>query len=156
MWELNHKDWALKNWCFLTVVLEKTLENPLDCEEIKPVNPKGNNSWVFIGRTDAASPILCPPDAGSQLIGKDPDAGKDWQQKEKGSAEDEMVRKHHPLNGHEFEQTLGDSEGQQSLACCSPWGHKESDTTEWLNWTELNPALPVGTVLCCVNKCATC
>ena len=124
MWELDHKDgWVPKNWCFLIVVLEKTLESPLDCKEIKPVNPKGNQPWIFIGRTDAEAPILWSPDSKNQLIGKDPDAGKDWRQKEKGAAEDEMVGWHHRLSGHEFEQTLGDSEGQGSLACCSPWGH---------------------------------
>ena len=124
MWELDHKEgWVPKNWCFLIVVLEKTLESPLDCKEIKPVNPKGNQPWIFIGRTDAEAPILWSPDSKNQLIGKDPDAGKDWRQKEKGAAEDEMVGWHHRLSGHEFEQTLGDSEGQGSLACCSPWGH---------------------------------
>ena len=112
MWELDHKEgWVPKNWCFLIVVLEKTLESPLDCKEIKPVNPKGNQPWIFIGRTDAEAPILWSPDSKNQLIGKDPDAGKDWRQKEKGAAEDEMVGWHHRLSGHEFEQTLGDSEG---------------------------------------------
>ena len=120
MWELDHKEgWVLKNWCFWTVVLEKTLESPLDCKEIKPVNRKGNRPWIFIGRTDveAETPILWPPDAKSQLIGKDPDAEKDWGQEEKGMMEDEMVGWHHWLNGHDFEQTQGDSEGQGSLAC---------------------------------------
>ena len=105
MWELDYKEsWALKNWCFWTVVLEKTLESPLDCKEIQPVHPKGDQSWVFIGRTDveAETPILCPPDAKSWLIGKDPDAGKDWRREEKGTTEDEMVGGHHRLNGHEF------------------------------------------------------
>ena len=128
MWELNHKEgWALKNWCFQTVVLEKTLEGPLDCKEIKPVSPKGNQCWIFIGRTDAKAEasIHWPPDGKSQLISKDLDAGKDWRQEVKGVTEDEMVRWHHRLNGHEFEQTLGDSEGQISLAYCSPWGCKE-------------------------------
>ena len=131
MWELDHKAWALKNWCFQTVVLEKTLESPLDCKEIKPVNPKGNQSWIFIGRTDAEAkaPILWPPDAKSWLTGKDPDTGKDWGQ-EKETTKDEMVGWYHRLNGHEFEQTPGDGEGQGSLAYCSPWGHKESD---WLS-----------------------
>ena len=138
MWELDSKDsWAQKNWCFWTVVLEKTLESPLDCTEIKPVNPKGNQSWIFIGRTDDETPILWPPDAKNWLIGKDTDAGKDWRQ-EKGTTEDEMVRWHHWLDGHEFEQVSGVGDGQRSLACCSPWGHKESDTTEQLNWTEGN------------------
>ena len=124
-----------KNWCFWTVVLEKTLENPLDCKEIKPVNPKGNQSWIFIGRADAEpeAPKLWPPDVKSWLIRKDPDAGKDWKQEEKGIKEDEMVGWHHWLNGHEFEQTLGDGEGQGSLACRSPWGYKELDMTEQLN-----------------------
>ena len=106
MWELNHKErWALKNWCFWTVVLEKTLESPLDCKEIQPVHPKGNQSWIFIGRTDAEAeaPILWPPDVKNWLIGKDPDAGKDWRWEEKGTAEDEMVGWYHQLNGHEFE-----------------------------------------------------
>ena len=116
-----------RNWCFQIVVLEKTLENPLACEEIKPVNPKGNQPWISIGRTDAKAevPILWPPDAKSWLIRKDPDAGKDWRQEEKGMTEDEMVGWHHQLNGHEFEQTLGDSEGQGSLACYGPWVQKE-------------------------------
>ena len=112
------------------MVLEKTLESPLDCKEIKPVNPKGNQSWIFIGRTDAeaGTPILCPPDAKNSVHGKDLDAGKDWKQ-EKGIAEDEMVGWHHWINGHEFEQAPGD-EGQGSLACWSPWCHKESNMTE--------------------------
>ena len=136
MWELDcAESWVPKNWCFWTVVLEKTLESPLGCKKIKPVNPKGNQPWIFIGRTDAEAkaPVPWPHDVKSQLIRKAPDAGKDWQQKEKGAAEDSMVRKHHQFNRHEFEQTLGDSEGQGSLACYSPWSHKESDTTEWLN-----------------------
>ena len=120
-----------KNWCFWTVVLEKTLESPLDCKEIQPVNHKGNQSWIFVGRTDAEAeaPILWPPNVKSRLIGKDPDVGKDWGQEEKGATEDEMVAWHHWLNAHEFEQTQGDSEGQGSLACCSLWGHKKSDMT---------------------------
>ena len=135
MWQLNHKKgWVLKNWCFWTVVLEKTLESPLDSKEIQPVHPKGNQSWIFIGRTDAEAevPILWPPDGKSQVIEKAPDAGKDWRQ-EKGTTEDEMVGWHHRLNGHEFAQTPGDGEGQGSLLCCSPWGCTESDTTEQLN-----------------------
>ena len=135
MWELDYKEsWALKNWYFWTVVLEKTLESPLDYKEIQPVNPKGNQSWIFIGRTDAEAetPILWPPDVKSWLIGKDPDAGKDWRQDEKGTAEDEMVGWYHRLKGHELEQTPGDSEGQGSLACCSPWGRKEWGMTEEL------------------------
>ena len=134
MWKVGHKEgWAPKNWCFQTVVLEKTLESPLDNKEIKPVNPKGNQPWIFIGRTDAEAPILWPPDVKTDPTGKDPDAGKDWRQEEKGVAEDEVVGGHHWLSGHEFEQIPGDSEGQGSLGCCRPWGHKESDMTLWLN-----------------------
>ena len=132
------ESWGLKNWCFWTVVLEKTLESLLDCKEIQPVNPKGNQSWIFIGRTDAEieTPILWPPDAKNWLIGKDPDAGKDWRQEEKVTTEDEMVGWHHGLNGHEFEQALRVGDGQGSLACYSPWGCKDSDMNEQLNWTE--------------------
>ena len=112
MWEFDHKEgWAPKNSCFQTVVLEKTLESPLGSKEIKPVNPKGNQPWIFIGRTDAEAPILWPPDAKSWLIGKDPDAGKDWRQEEKWVIEDKMVGWHHQLNGHDFEQTPGGTEG---------------------------------------------
>ena len=114
MWALDHKEgWVSKNWCFWTVVLKKTLESPLDCKEIKPVNPKGNQPWIFIGRTDAEAeaPILWPLKAKSWLIGKDPDSGKDWGQEEKGATEDEVVGWHHQVNGHESEQTPGDSEG---------------------------------------------
>ena len=126
MWELDHKEsWALKNWCFRTVVLKKTLESPLDSKEIKPVNPKGNQPWIFIRRTDAEAPTFWPLDAQSQLIGKDPDAGKDWGQ-EKGVTEYEMIAWHHWPNGQEFEK-LGDIEGQGSLGCCSPRIWKESD-----------------------------
>ena len=136
MWELGYKEsWAPKNWFFWTVVLNKTLESPLDCKVIKPVSPKGNQSWTFIGRTnvEAEAPILWPPDVKNWLIWKDPDAGKDWGLEEKGMTEDEMVGWHHWLNGCEFEKTLGDSEGWGSLACCSLWSHKELDTTECLN-----------------------
>ena len=139
MWELDYKEsWAPKNWCFGTVVLEKTLESPLDCKEIKTVHPKEDQSWVFIGRIDvkAETPILWPPDAKSWLIWKDPDAGKDWGQEEKGTTEDEVVGWHHWLSGHEFGWTLGVGDGQGGLACCGSWGRKESDTTEQLNWTE--------------------
>ena len=130
LWELDHKEgWALKNCCFWIVVLEKTLESPLDSMEIKSVNPKENQPWIFIGGTDAEAPILWPPDAKCRLTGKDPDAGKDWWQKEKRVTEDEMVGWHRLLNGHEFEQTPGDNERQGSLVCCSPWGCKESDMT---------------------------
>ena len=137
MGELDNKeDWVLTNWCFWTLVLEKTLESPLDCKEIHPVCPKENQPWILIGRTDAEAeaPVLWRPDAKSRLIGKDPDAGKDWRQEEKGMTEAEMVRWHHQLNRHEFEQALGDSEGQGSLMCCNPWHRKDqSDTTERLN-----------------------
>ena len=136
MWEVDYKESsAPKYWCFWTVVLEKTLETPLDSKEMQPVHPKGNQSWMLIGRTDveAETPILWPPDAKRWLIGKDPDAGKDWGQEEKGTTEDEMVGFHHRLTGHEFEQAPGGGDGQGSLVCCSPWGHKELDTTERLN-----------------------
>ena len=125
--------WAPKNWCSWTVVLEKTLESPLDCKEIQPVDPKGNQPWIFIGRTDAEAPIYWPRDAKSQFIRKDRDAGKDWRQEEKGMTEDEMVGWHHWFNGHEFEQAPGDGEGQGSLACCNPWGRKELDMPKRLS-----------------------
>ena len=140
MWELDYKEsWAQKNWCSWTVVLEETLESPLDCKEIQPVHPKGDQSCMFIGRTDVETetPILWPPDAKSWLIGKDPDAGKDWAQEEKGMTEDKMIGWHHRLKGHGFWQTPGVGDGQGSLVCCSPWGCKESDMTEQLNCTEL-------------------
>ena len=146
-WELDHKEgWALKNWCFWTVVLEKTLESPLDCKEIQPVHPKEDHFWIFIGRTDvqAETAILWPPDAKSQPIRNDPDPGKDWRQEEKETIEDEMVGWHHRLNGHEFEQTPGVGDGQGSLACCSPWGHKELDIIELLNWTTASTLLTAG------------
>ena len=138
MWELEYKEsWALKNW---SVVLEKTLERPLDLKEIQSVHPKGDQSWGFIGKTDveAETPILWLPVAKSWLIWKDPDAGKYWGQEEKGMTEDEMVEWHHWLNGYEFRWTPGVGNGQGGLACYGSWGHKESDTTEQLNWTELN------------------
>ena len=141
MWELDHKEsWVPKNWCFWTVVLEKTLEIPLDCKEIQPVHPKGDQFWVFIGRTDveAEAPILWPPDVKSWLIGKDPDVGKGWRQEEKGTTEDEMAEWHHRLDGHEFGLSPGVGDGQGGLECCDSWGRKELDTTERLNWTELN------------------
>ena len=132
------ESWALKYWCFWTVVLEKTLERPLDCKEVQPVHPKGDQSWVFIGRTDAKTetPILWPPDAKSWLTGKDPDAGRDWGWEEKETTEDEMVGWHHRLDGREFEWTPGVGDGQGGLACCSSRDRKEPDTTERLNWTE--------------------
>ena len=140
MWELGYKEsWALKNWCFWTVVLEKTLESPLDCEEIQPVHPKGDQSWVFVGRTDAEAetPILWPPDEKSWLIRKDPDAGKDWEQEEKGTTEDEMAGWHHWLSADGFGWTPGAGDGQGGLVCCSSQGCKESDTIEWLDWLTL-------------------
>jgi len=134
MWELDYKEsWVPKNWCSWTVVLEKTFESPLDCKEIQPVHPKGDQFWMFIERTDveAETPILWPPDAKNWLIWKDPDAGKDRRQ------EDEVVGWHHWLNGHEFEWAPGVGDGQGGLVCCSPWGRKELDMAECLNWTEL-------------------
>ena len=147
MWELDHKEgWMPKNWCFCAVVLEKTLESPLDCKEMKPVNPKGNQTWKFIGRTEVETeaPIFWPPDAKNWLIGKAPDAGQDCRQEEKGMIEDEMVGWHHWLNRHELEQALGDGEGQVSLACCSLWG-----CTSWTplsNWTKFS----FFNVSCCI------
>ena len=128
--------WEQKNWCFWTVVLEKILESPLDCKEIQLINPKGNQSWIFIGRTDveAETPVLWPPYVKNWLTGKDPDAGRDWGQEEKRTPEDEMAGWHHQLDAHEFEWTPGVGDGQGSLSCCSPWGCKESDTTKGLNW----------------------
>ena len=140
MWELDcEESWAQRNWCFWTVVLEKTLESPLDCEEIQLVHSEGDQPWVFFGRTDAKAeaPVLWPPHVKSWLIGKDSDAGRDWGQKEKVTTEDEMAGWHHRLDGHKFGWTPGVGEGQGGLACCDSSGHKESDMTEWLNWTEL-------------------
>ena len=144
MWELDYKEsWVLKNWCFWTVVLEKTLESPLDCKKIKPVHPKGYQSWIFIGRTDteAEALIFWPPDVKSWFTGKEPDAGKDWRQEEKGETEDEMAGWHHRLDGHEFEWTPGVGDGQGGLACCDSWGRKESDMTEQLNWLTDTPKM---------------
>ena len=125
MWELDHKEsWAPKNWCFWTVMLEKTLESPLDCTEIQPIYSKGNQSCIFIRRTDVEAPILWPPDGKNWLIEKDPDAGKGWRREKKGMTEDEMVGWHHWLDGHEFEQALGVGDGQGGLECYSPWGHR--------------------------------
>ena len=137
MWELDYKEsWVPKNWCFWIVVLKRTLESPLDCKEIQPVHPEGDQSWVFIGQTDAEAetPILWPPDAKSWLIGKDPDAGRDWGQEEKGMTEDEMAGWHHRLDEHGFGWTPGVGDGQGGLAWWDSWGHKQFDTTEWLNW----------------------
>ena len=123
--KLDHKeDWAPKNWCFWTVVLEKTRESPLDCKEIKPVNPERNQYWIFFGRTNAKAPIIWPPDEKRWLIEKDPIAGKDWKQEEKGMTEDKMVGWHHRLNEHEFEQAPGPGDGQGSMVCCSLWGRR--------------------------------
>ena len=132
------KGWVLKNWCFWTVVLEKTLENPLDCKEIKPVNLKGNDSWIFIGRTnaEAETPVLWSPDVKSRCIEKDPDAGKDWRQEEKGLTEDGMVGWHHQLNGHEFEQAPGVRDGQEAWRAVV---HRVTKSrTRLSDWTELN------------------
>ena len=139
MWELDYKEsWALKNWCFWTVVLEKTLESRLDCKEIKLVSLKGNQSWIFIGMTDveADTPILWAPDVKNWLTGKDPDAGKDWRQEKKGMTEDEMVGCHHQLDGLECEQTSGVGDRQESLVCCSPWVAKSQTRLTELNWTD--------------------
>ena len=141
MWELDcEESWALKNWNFWTVVLEKTLESLWDCKEIQPVHPKGDQSWVFFGRNDAKAetPVLGPPQAKSWLTAEDSDAGRDWEQEEKGTTEDEMAGWHHQLDGRESEWTPGVGDGQGGLACCDSWGCKESDTTERLNWTELS------------------
>ena len=147
MWELDDKEgWVLKNWYFWTVVLEKTLESPLDCKEIQPVHPKGNQAWIFIGNTEtkAEAPVLWPPNVNSQLIGKDPDARKDWRQEEKGMTEYEMAGWHHWLNGHKFEQVLGGGEGQGGLSCCNPSGcrvghswaiEQQQNVRDWNKWT---------------------
>ena len=154
MWELDcEESWAPKNWCFWTVVLEKTLEGPLNCKEIQPVHPKGNQSWIFIGRTDAKAetPILWPSDAKNWLIVKDPDAWKDWRQEEKGMTDDEMVGWHHWLDGHEFEQDLGVGGRQGSLA--TPF-HGVATIQIWLsNWTELNVALLILSIISKVQIC---
>ena len=141
MWELDcEESWAPKNWCFWTVVLEKTLESPLDCEEIQSVHFKGDQPWVFFGRNDAKAetPVLGPPHVKSWLIGKDSDAGRDWGQEEKGTTKDEMAGWLHWLNAPESEWTLGVGDEPGGLACCDSWGCKESETTERLKWTELN------------------
>ena len=140
MWELDYKEsWALKNRCFWTVVLEKTLESPLDCKEIQPVHPKGNQSWIFIGRIDAKAeaPILWPHDVKNWLIWKDPDAGKDWRQEEKGTTEDEMVGWHHRLDGHEFEQALGVDDGQGGLVLAIHGVAKSPTRLSLLNWRQM-------------------
>ena len=139
MWELDCEEgWAPKTWCFWTVVLEKTLESPVDCKEIQPVHSEGDQPWVFFGRNNAKAetPVLWPPHAMSWLIGKDSDAGRDWGQEENGTTEDEMAGWYHRLDGHEFEWTPGVGNGQGGLACCSSWGRKESDMTEQLYWID--------------------
>ena len=141
MWELDHQEgWVPKNWCFWTVVLENTLKSPLDYKEIQPVNPKGNQSWIFIGRSDAEgeTPIFWPPDVTSWFIGKDRDVGKDWREEEKGMTEDEMVGCYHWLDGHESKQSLGVGDRQGALSYCSPCSHKMLDMTEWLNFPFLS------------------
>ena len=149
IWELDHKKgWALKNWCFSTVVLKKTLESPLDIKEIKAVNPKGNQLWIFIGRTDAKPPMVWIPDVKSWLIGKDTDARKDWGQERVGQQRMRWLDNIIDSNGHEFEQALGVGDGQGSLAGCSPWGHKESDVTEWLKWAGTTPTF-IWDPVCC-------
>ena len=140
MWELDcEESWVLKNWCFWTVVLEKTLESPLDCKEIQPVHSEGDQPWDFYGRNDAKdeTPVLWPRHAKSWLIGKDSDAGRDWGQEEKGTTEDEMTGWHHWLDGRQSQWTPGVGDGQGGLVCCNSWGHKELDTTEQLIWSDL-------------------
>ena len=148
MWELDcEESWVPKNWCFWTVVLEKTLENPLDYKDIQPVHPKGDQSWVFIGGTDveAETPILWPPDVENWLFWKDRDSGKDWGQEEKGTTEDEMVGCHHWHNGLGFRWTPGFGDGQGGLVCCSSWGHRVGhDWATEMNWTELISLLSKG------------
>ena len=142
MWELDcEESWAPKNWCFWTVVLEKTLESPLDCKEIRPIHSEGDQPWDFFGRNDikAETLVLWPPHVKSWLTGKDPDAGRDWRQEAKGMTEDEMAGWYHRLDGCEFEWTPGGGDGQGGLVCYDSWGRKESDMTERLNWTELMP-----------------
>ena len=151
MWELDYKEsWTPKNWCFWTVVLEKTLESPLDCKKVQPVHPKGDQSWMFIGRTDveAETPILWPPDAKNWFIWKDSDAGKNWRQEEKGMTEDDIAGWHHWLNGHEFEWTPGVSDRQGGLAC---WSHGVAKGwTRLSDWTELNWIICISWS-CCEN-----
>jgi len=140
MWELDWEEsWVPKNWCFWTVVLEETLESPLDCKEIQPVHSEGDQPWDFFGRNDAKAetPVVWPPYAKSWLIGKDSDAGRDWGQEEKGKTEDEMAGWHHWLDGRESEWTPGVGDGQGGLACCDSWGRKESDMTKRLIWSDL-------------------
>ena len=141
MWEVDCvENWMPKNLFFGTVDLEKTLESPLDCKEFQPVHSEGRQPWDFLGRNNdkAETPVVWPPHAKGWLIVKDSDAGRDWGQEEKGTTEDEMAGWHHWLDGHESESTPGVGDWQGGLVCCDSWGHKESDMTEWLNWTELN------------------
>ena len=154
MWELDcEESWVLKNWCFWNVVLEKTVESPLDCKEIQPVHSK-DQSWVFFGRNDAKAeaPVLWPPHVKSWLIGKDSDAGRDWGQEEKGTTEDEMAGWHHRLDGPEFEWTPGVGDGQGGLVCCDLWGHKS--WTRLSDWTEgsLAPEVPILIILLWIDK----
>ena len=150
MWELDcEESWVLKNWCFWTVVLEKTLEGPLDCKEIQPVHTEGDQPWDFFGRNDAEAetPVLWPPHVKSWLIGKDSDAGRDWGQEEKGTTENEMAGWHHWLDGRESEWTLGVGDGQGSLGCCASWarrvGHDWAPELNWMNVSMLlSPYLP--------------
>ena len=147
MWELDCEEgWAPKNWCFWTLVLEKTLESPLDCKESHPVHSVGDQPWDFFGRNDAKAetPVLWPPHAKSWLIGKDSDAGRDWGQEEKGTTEDEMAGWHHWLDGHESGWTLGAGDGQGGLVYCDSWGRKELDMTEWLIWSDLSPSFLIS------------
>ena len=157
MWELdNTEGWASKNWCFWTGVLKKTLESPLDCKEIKPVNPKGNQSWMFIGRTDAEAPILWPPDLKNWLIGKDPDAGKDWRQEERGTTENEMVGWQHQLDGHEFEQAPGTDDGQGKCGVLQSMGLQRIGH-DWATKFELvqsNPEFYTFIYLCVCVSCS--
>ena len=140
MWEMDCEGWVLKHWCFWTVVLEKTLESPLDFKKIQTLHPNGNQSWIFIGKIDAEaeSPTFLPPYAKNWLIEKNPGAGQDWQWMEKGTTEDEMVGWHQLRDGHQFLQAPGVGDRLGSLDCSSPWIQKKSDKTEGLNWTELN------------------
>ena len=152
MWELDCEEgWEPKNWCFWTVVLEKTLESPLDCKEIQSVHSEGDQPWDFFEGDDAKAetPVLWPPDEKNWLIGKDSDAERDWGQEEKGTTEEEMAGWYHQLDGLDFEWTLGDGDGQGGLACYDSWGHKELDTTEWLNSTEQNRTIRHVTIRLC-------
>ena len=154
MWELNcEESWAPKNWCFWTVVLEKTLESPLDCKEVQPVHSKGDQSWVFTGRTDAEAetPVLWPPHVKSWLIGKDPDAESNWGQEEKGRGWDGWMAPSTWCTRVWVNSGVGD--GQGGLVCCDSWGHKDSETTEWLNWTELCCFYILPSLFVCKSSC---